>query len=56
MDHTDMASQKKKFNSQLKRSEDLITPKTNITILITYFVYLELEVTNPSPKKRCKQT
>jgi hypothetical protein len=51
-----MSSPKKIFNSQLKRSEDLITPKTNITNLITYFVYLELEVTNPSLKKRCKQT
>lgn len=51
MDHTNMASPKKIFNSQLKRSEDLITPKIYITNLITYFVYLDLEVTNPSLEK-----
>jgi hypothetical protein len=47
MGHTNMVSS--------KRSEDPITPKMNITNLVTSFMYLKLEVTNPSLEKKCKE-
>jgi hypothetical protein len=50
-----MASLKKKFSPKSERNEYLVIPKMNIINLVTSFMYLELEVTNPSPEKRCEQ-
>jgi hypothetical protein len=55
MGHIDMASLEKKLSVKLKRNEDSIVPKTNITNPITSFVYPKPKVIDPSPEKICEQ-